>query len=244
VATSTSHNLRAVLKSAVVRSGIDVPARTVSGLTPAAKALFVAAAANAQPHAVILYIVPSDGDIDETVCDVEFFLGALEGLSSTTVNRPVLPFPSHEIDPYRGLSPHVGVTSARARALHAIARGTARVVVASAAGLLPKVTRPERLLATSIDLRPGQDIAPTDLAELLVDAGFSREDPADQHGEFAVRGGIVDIFPAGAEHPIRLEFIGDTIETLRTYDPSTQRSIAPIDQILVIPLLVLLEARG
>src|SRR5207249_3831956 len=63
-----------------------------------------------------------------------------------------------------------------------------------------------------------------------------REDPADQHGEFAVRGGIVDIFPAGEAHPVRLEFIGDTIESLRTYDPSNQRSIAAVDQIAVVPL--------
>ena len=107
----------------------------------------------------MLYVVPTDGDIDETVCDVEFFFSALEGLPAASA-RSVLPFPSHEIDPYRGLSPHVGVTSARARALHAIASGTVRVVVASAAGLLPRVTRPERLLANSMDLRPGQDIAP------------------------------------------------------------------------------------
>src|SRR3954468_18438768 len=117
-----------------------------------------------------------------------------------------------------------------------MANGTARVVIASAAALLPRVTTGDRLLAASLDLRPGQDIAPTDLAELLVDAGFTREDPADEHGEFAVRGGIVDIFPAGETNPVRLEFIGDTIETLRTYDPSTQRSIAAIDQVVIIPL--------
>src|SRR6266850_1123166 len=106
----------------------------------------------------------------------------------------------------------------------------------------PRLTAPERMLAASIDLRPGQEIAPTDLSELLIDAGFTREDPADEQGEFAVRGGIVDIFPAGEVHPVRLEFIGDTIETLRTYDPSTQRSIAPIDQIAVVPLRDVLAA--
>jgi transcription-repair coupling factor (superfamily II helicase) len=236
VATSTSLNLRAVLKTAVARSGMDVPARLVSGLTSSAKALFVAAAAQARPHGVVLYVVPSDGDLEETCADVAFFLGALEGLSQAATDRVVLPFPSHEVDPYRGMSPHMGVASARARALYSIARGTARVLIASAAALLPRVTTPERMLAASLDLRTGQDIAPTDLAELLVDAGFTREDPADEHGEFAVRGGIVDIFPAGEENPVRLEFIGDTIETLRTYDPSTQRSIAPVDQVAVVPL--------
>jgi transcription-repair coupling factor (superfamily II helicase) len=244
VATSTSLNLRAALKAAIARTGLDARPRTVTGLTASAKAMFVASAAQALPHGVVLYVLPGDGDLEQAAADVSFFFTALEGLTQAALERSVLPFPSHEVDPYRGLSPHVGVTSARARALHAMASGTARVVVASAAALLPRVTRPERLLAASIDLKPGQDIAPTDLAELLVDAGFSREDPADEHGEFAVRGGIVDIFPAGAAAPVRLEFIGDTIETLRTYDPATQRSVAPIDQINIIPLRDVLEDRG
>src|SRR5438034_4595735 len=234
--TSTSLNLRAVLKAATTRSGMDVPARIVAGLTPSAKALYVAAAAQARPHDVVLYVVATDADLEESVADVAFFLAALEGLPPAAAERAVLPFPSHEIDPYRGLAPHVGVTSARARALHAVGRGTARVVVASAASLLPKVTAPAGLLAAALELRPGQDIAPTDLAELLVDAGFSREDPVDEHGEFTVRGGIVDIFPAGETYPVRLEFIGDTIESLRTSDPSTQRSIAAIVQMPIIPL--------
>jgi transcription-repair coupling factor (superfamily II helicase) len=242
VATSTSLNLRAVLKTALARSGMDIPAAAVSGLTPPAKALFVAGAASAQPHGVVLYVVPTDAVIEEAVADIDFFLSAIEGLGP--LDRGVLPFPSNEIDPYRGLAPHVGVTSARARALHAIATGATRVVVASAAALLPRSTAPAKLLASTIDLKPGQDIAPADLAELLVDAGFTREDPADQHGEFAVRGGIVDIFPAGASNPVRLEFIGDTIETIRTYDPATQRSIKPIDQVQVVPLQDVLNDRS
>jgi transcription-repair coupling factor (superfamily II helicase) len=241
VATSTSLNLRAVLKAAVTRSGMDVAAPAISGLTPTAKALYVAAASHAQPTAVILYVVPGDGDLEETCADVSFFIGALEGLTPTALERAVLPFPSHEVDPYRGLEPHLGVTSVRARALYAIARGTARVVIASAAAVLPRVAAPERMVAAALLVKPGQDLSPVDLAERLVDAGFSREDPADEPGEFAIRGGIADVFPAGAPHPVRLEFIGDTIETLRTYDPSTQRSIAPIDQMSIVPLRDVLQ---
>jgi transcription-repair coupling factor (superfamily II helicase) len=241
VTTSTSLNLRALFKTAIARSGMAAPAQVVSGLTPSAKALFVAGTAQARPNGVVLYVVPTDADLEETCADVSFFLAALEGLAHTAAERAVLPFPSHEVDPYRGLSPHIGVTSARARALHAIAHGSARIVIASATALLPRVTAPERMLAAALELKPGQDIAPTDLAELLVDAGFTREDPADEQGEFAVRGGIVDIFPAGEPHPVRLEFIGDTIETLRTYDPSTQRSILPIDQVAIVPLRDVLQ---
>jgi transcription-repair coupling factor (superfamily II helicase) len=87
-----------------------------------------------------------------------------------------------------------------------------------------------------VDLRPGREIAPGDLADLLVDAGFTREDPADEHGEFARRGGILDVFPPAEAYPARLDFVGDTIETLRTYDPSTQRSLAAIDQLTIVPL--------
>jgi transcription-repair coupling factor (superfamily II helicase) len=234
--TSTSLNLRAVLKTAISRSGMDVPARVVSGLTASAKAFDVASAAHALPKGAVLYVVPTDADLEEAVGDAQFFLAALEGLSDAAAQDAVLPFPSHEVDPYRGMAPHVGVTSARARALHALASGTGRIVVASAAALLPRVSSPARMLNATVDLRPNQDIAPGDLGELLVDAGFSREDPADEHGEFAIRGGIVDVYPAGDARPVRLEFIGDTIESLRTYDPATQRSTQPIDQLTVIPL--------
>ena len=236
MSTSTSLNVRALLKEAVARSGLDAPTRALSGLTPTARALFVAAAAHALPRGVVLYVIPSDRELEQVVQDVGFFIAALEGLSDAAASRAVLAFPSHEVDPYRGMTPHVGVTSARARALHAIASGTARVVVASAPALLPRVSSPARLLNAAIDLKPGSDIAPTDLGELLVDAGFSREDPADEHGEFAVRGGILDVFPAHEDEPVRIEFIGDTIETLRTYDPGTQRSVRPIDQLSIVPL--------
>jgi len=90
---------------------MDVPARVVSGLTSSAKALFVAAAAQAQPHGVVLYVLPGDGDLEEACADVSFFLGALEGLTPASTERVVLPFPSHEVDPYRGMAPHMGLAA-------------------------------------------------------------------------------------------------------------------------------------
>ncbi len=244
MSTSTSLTLRAVLKAAAARTGLDASVRAVDGLTPSAKALFVATAAQALPHGVVLYVVPSDGELDLTVGDVRFFLAAMEGLSEAGVDRAVLPLPSHEVDPYRGLAPHFGVQSARARALHAVAAGAARVIVASSAALLPRVSPPERLLQASIDLSPGQEVAPDELADLLVDAGFSREDPADEHGEFALRGGILDVFPPAEAQPVRLEYAGDAIESLRSYDPATQRSTAPIDRVTIVPLRDVLPSRG
>ena len=91
--------------------------------------------------------MPTDADVERTTDDARFFLAALEGLSDAEVERVVLPFPSHEVDPYRGLAPHFDIASARARALHALASPgkPARLIVASAAALLPRVSAPQRL---------------------------------------------------------------------------------------------------
>ncbi len=93
----------------------------------------------------------------------------------------------------------------------------------------------ERLLRASIELRAGTEIEPQRLADLLVDAGFSREDPVDEHGAFALRGGIVDVFPAADTEPVRIEFVGDTVESLRRFDPATQRSTGATDQVHIVP---------
>ena len=204
------------------------------------------AVAAAAQHAPAVVIVPADKDIEAFVSDACFFLGSLEGLSSAALERGVLALPSPEVDPYRGLMPHFDVASTRARALHGLATGHARIVVASAAALLPRLPDPATLVSSSLDLKPGDDIDPMALADILVRAGFTREDPVDQHGEFSIRGGVADIFPAGDRLPVRLEFIGDTIESIRQFDPATQRSVAALDHVTVAPVREMadtLEAR-
>ncbi len=232
-----SLSLRALLHAAIDRAGIGAPGRTLAGLSNAAKALAVAATARQEP---VLLVVPGDREIEGFVENIRFFLGALQGLSETDAERAVLPFSSHEVDPYRGLAPHFDVASARARALQSLAAGTARVVVASAAALLPRVSAPGRLLSAAVELQPGQDLEPVLLLDLLVDAGFANEDPVDEHGEFCKRGGLIDLFPAGDAYPLRIEFIGDTIESIRRFDPGTQRSIETVDRATIVPLRELL----
>ena len=241
--TSSSLTLRALLKTAAGRLGIGVPGARVTGLTPAAKAMYAAASA-ARGRTVL--VVPTDADVERTTGDARFFFAALEGLSDAEVERLVLPFPSHEVDPYRGLAPHFDIASARARALYALASPTrpARLIIASAAALLPRVSSPERLQSASLVLTPGQEISPVDLGDLLTSAGYARQDPVDESGEFCVRGGVVDFYPAGAKQPLRLEFMGDTIESIRAYDAATQRSTAALDQAAIIPLQELIHVTG
>src|SRR6266550_2498771 len=238
--TATSLTLRALFSRAASKASLDRPARVIAGLTPAAKALAATLAARTATG-ITLLVVPTDKDVEQMTSDARFFYAALEGASSADVERAVLARPSLQVDPYRGMTPHFRVSAARARALHGAATGTARLVVASAAALLPRVSRPERLLSASLEIRSGTEIDPQDLADLLVDAGFTREDPVEEHGSFAIRGGIVDIFPAGDAEPVRLEFVGDMVESLRRFDPSTQRSTGATDQLLIVPVRELFD---
>ena len=231
--TAPSLSLRSLLGKAIASAAFG-RAPVTAGLTPASKALAAVSAARSVTG-VTLLVVPTDRDVEQMTADARFFYGALEGASAAQVEQAVLPLPSIQVDPYRGMTPHFRVAAARARALHAAATGTARLIVASAPALLPRVSSQERLLRASIELRAGSEIEPQQLADLLVDAGFSREDPVDEHGTFAVRGGIVDVFPAADTEPVRIEFVGDIVESLRRFDPATQRSTSATDQIHIVP---------
>ena len=211
---------------------------SISGVTPPAQALTAAVIAGAGP---VVLVVPRDSDVEGMTSDARFCLRALESLGEADLDRTVLPFPSREMDPYRGIAPHMGIASARARALAALAGRRARVVVASAAAILPRLSPPERLLRAVVDLQAGGRSTPSDLADRLADAGFSHADPVETHGEFCSRGGVVDLFPAGDTHPLRVEFAGDTIESLRRFDPATQRSVATLDRVSAVPLRDLFE---
>ena len=236
---SSSLAFRSLLKTVASRAGLGRSTPRLSGLSAAGTAFHAAALAQEEP---VLLVVPTDTTVEQMVADVRFFLGSLEGLSRTDVENVVLPFPSQEVDPYRGLAPHLEVASARARALHALATGTAKVVVASARALSPRVSDAARIRAAGLSLAPGLEISPQDLGARLADAGFAPEDPVDEHGEFCVRGGVVDFYPAADAQPIRLEFIGDIVESIRRYDAATQRSLAAIDRVIISPQRELLSA--
>ena len=236
MSTTTSLALQSLLLNASAQTGLSRPVSRITGLAGSARALAAAAAAHRQKSAPVLFVLPTDQDLDDAVDDTRFFLQGLEGLTDADVERVVLPLPSLQVDPYRGLAPHFRATSARAQALFALASGQARVVVASAAALMPRLSPPAAVQALSLLIRPGQDIPPELLVDVLADGGYEGQDPVDEHGEFCLRGGILDVFPAGEAMPIRLEFVGDTVESLRRFDPDTQRSIESVDQFLLVPV--------
>src|SRR6476660_656587 len=176
--SSPSLSLRSLFQRAAARAGLQHDRGLISGLTGGARALYVATRSHDTADRLIVVVTATDAEAEELVTDTRFFLGALAGLDEPAAAAAVLPLPSHEVDPYRGLSPHLHVASARARVLAAIASGDLRVVVASAPALLPRLVRPRRLASAVLALRLGAEVDPQLLGEHRVESGFSREDPA------------------------------------------------------------------
>ena len=123
MATAPSLALRSLLTSVLRDTGLQSPLQRISGATAPVRALVIATAAKRLSDGVVLFVVPTDAEIDTSCADISFFLSVLEGSAGTVVERQVLPFPSTQVDPYRGFQPHLKVASARARVLHALASG-------------------------------------------------------------------------------------------------------------------------
>ena len=120
--TSQSLAFRSLLKTASHRASVDRPDPQLTGLTPPAMALHAAVVSATTP---LLVVVPTDADVEQVTADARFFFATVEGLSDDAVRQAVRALPSQEVDPYRGLAPHLEVASVRAGTLHALALTTA-----------------------------------------------------------------------------------------------------------------------
>src|SRR5439155_11047096 len=109
------------------------------------------------------------------------------------------------------------------------------LVVSSRRAMMRRTIEPAELAATTLVLRPGMRADPAELAARVVELGYAREPLAETAGQFALRGGILDVFPAAARSPVRAEFFGTELETLRLYDPKNQRSVMAAPQVTIRP---------
>ena len=143
----------------------------------------------------------------------------------------VLTFPSWDCLPYDRASPSLRVTSERLATLAALQRKSDKpqLVLTTANAATQRVLTPFRIRQLTAHLAPGARIDRDKLAELLQANGYVRTDTVADAGEFAVRGGLVDLFPSGLGHGLRLDFFGDEIETVRSFDPSDQRTTGRVD---------------
>ncbi len=149
----------------------------------------------------------------------------------------VIELPAWDCLPYDRASPALSVSARRLSALHRLQVLPAgpQLLVTTINALLQRVQTPFRVRESVRLLKPGMEISRDSLIALLQRQGYSRTDTVIDAGEYAVRGSIFDIFPSGLESGLRLDFFGDELETLRLFDPSTQRSIGVLDQQLLLP---------
>ena len=148
---------------------------------------------------------------------------------------PVLHLPDWEILPYDTFSPHQDIISQRLFTFSQLPLIKHGLLIVPISTLLHKTAPKEFLQANSLVIDIGQTLDVETLRSQLENAGYSCVDNVYEHGEFALRGAIFDIFPMGEDMPFRIELFDDEVETLRTFDPDTQRTADKIDQIRVLP---------
>ncbi len=144
--------------------------------------------------------------------------------------------PALEVLPYDGRSPHAEISEDRAVALWRFANGDADLMIAPVQAVLWRMRESEfyRQLARTIER--DQDIPHRELLDYLAGAGYDKQATCEMPGQFSVRGGIIDVFSPEAPQPIRIELLGDTIESIRAFDPNTQRSTNPMERATLLPL--------
>jgi len=170
---------------------------------------------------------------------VEQFKRELRYFCSKLPNRqealPVFSLPDWETLPYDNFSPHQDIVSDRLSALYHLPDLAQGILVTSIGSLMHKLPPKKYVRGNSLDLAVGQELSIADMRAQLVDAGYQSVDSVFEHGEFAVRGSILDIFPMGSRFPYRIDLLGDEIETLRIFNPETQRSDQRIEHIRLLP---------
>jgi len=186
----------------------------------------------------LLVVVPRERDVDELAQDLRTLV-AQAGLAGAVLSLPA-PGPP----PFRGLPRHADAAARRAAALLHARAGAARALVASPHGLMRPSLAPHLLETRVVSLRAGDEMTPEILLEALDEGGYVREDPVTAAGQVARRGGILDVFPSERDEPVRIEFFGDTVESLRRFDPETQRAIGPLDALVTLPLADVFATRS
>jgi len=203
----------------------------VSGLSPTAEALLLVLLRRAAERPLV--VVVNDNRA------VEDFVPVLRGFSDLTAAcdpDSVVSLPARDVLPFQSLSPHTEIQEERATALWKIATGRAAIVVAPIAATAILQRSAEYYTDLGRTLRRGESFDLDNLLAHLNTVGYELADVVEMPGQYAVRGGILDVYSPEAERPVRIEFFGDEVDSIRRFDPTSQRSSNPIDEALLLPL--------
>jgi len=237
-----SELLARIARRPVVEQALDELRRSggevrLSGLTASAKALLVPIA-GAQLGRPVILLVETNQRAESLLEPVRWFYRAVTGKPG----HRVVHFPAHDVLPTENRSPHAEISEDRAVALWRFSTGEADLLIAPVQAAVWRMREPDfyRQLARSI--ARDQSLPHEDLLEFLSSAGYDKQVTTEMPGQYSVRGGIIDVFSPEALQPVRIELLGDTIESIRAFDPNSQRSTNPVERATLLPLTEYLRA--
>jgi transcription-repair coupling factor (superfamily II helicase) len=202
---------------------------TLGYLAGASKALFLAGLSH-RLRRPLFVVTSTAAEAEILVHDLRFF--------TTSADPPtrIMLFPAEGHAPYEPASETSDLTSQRLIALRSMLQADAQIIVTIPQAIVPYVIPRVQLQQAGLDLCPSMTIERQECIERLIRCGYHQVDLVEEWGDFGVRGGIIDLFPPHLPRPIRLEFMGDEIESLREFDPATQRSLRAVEQATIVPL--------
>jgi len=231
--------LRRITETTEFRQTVDEINRgarvvSISGLVAGSARALALAALQRETRKPFAVVTQSNRDLEPWDDDLRFWYCALSGKKNCETE--VLLLPSSESDPYAGSSPHPDTLERRALTLWRLANHSQDFVLLTARALSRRTVTPAEIVDAGIFLAKNDSQSPEDLVYKLVAAGYVREDPVGAVGEFSMRGGIVDVWSPGQERPVRIEFFGDEIDSIRGFDPETQLSTTQVSEVEIVPM--------
>ncbi len=205
--------------------------RRVSGLTATARSLYLPLMARAANHPVV--VIVADNKAAEAL---EPLLKAGCELTGAIDPARVVRFPAHDVLPFENLSPHPDVQEQRAAALWKLSTGAIDILIAPIESAALKLFDLEYYAGLAVTLKRSEEVDIEVLTAHLGSVGYTQTDLVEMPGQFTRRGGILDIYSPDADRPVRIELFGDEIETIRKFDPETQRSQSGLDEAQLLPL--------
>jgi transcription-repair coupling factor (superfamily II helicase) len=203
----------------------------VAGLTPTAKALLIVLFQRAAQRPIV-FVVNDNRAVEELVPVLRGFCE----LTAACDNAHIISLPARDVLPFQNLSPHSEIQEERATALWKIATGAAAIVVTPIAAAAIRLRSSDYYTDLARTIRRGESFDLESLLAHLNTVGYSSTDVVEMPGQYAVRGGILDVYSPEADRPLRIEFFGDEADSIRKFDPTSQRSSNPVDEALLLPL--------
>ncbi|MEO8129797.1 MAG: transcription-repair coupling factor, partial [Bryobacteraceae bacterium] len=203
---------------------------SLSGLTTTAKAIYLVLLAQSLERPIVV-IVDGNKQAEALSELVDTFYDLLS--TSRDTQRPQM-IPALDTLPFQNLSPHNEIAEQRAIGLWRLATRTVPITITPVASALLRTESREFYRQLALTLRTTEEMALEDVIAHLESIGYEPREPVEMVGEYSVRGGILDVFPADSEKPVRIEFFGDTVESMRRFDVETQRSVLQIKEVSLL----------